>query len=384
MTSRKGPDNGLQPLPLAPLPTDPLVSVLTANHNYAPYVTECVDSVLRQTYSNFELIVCDDGSTDGSRAILDRYKAKDVRVRVLLQENAGQAAALNTAFQASRGEIICFLDSDDLYAPQKLERAAEAFAAHPDSGFVIHQLRRIDASRSKTLGKVPLAYELPSGWLGAFAPLDAPWVPPGIPPCTALSLRRAVAARIFPIPVGLHAFADTPIQVLAPLMTPVVAIPTMLGEYRIHGRNAAAAAAFSEVHLRRLADFDQELWCVWRDFLLASSCKHPIPSVPPVTQYSYVYARFRGDPEAKRLYRAFVAGPRFRGLPALYRAFWRGTSWLPDRAFHKVFDLLQTRQSAKVALASLLHEIRRIRDVTHVFDRTDKRVRPKVGKPIGN
>ncbi len=384
MISRQCFENGLQPIALSSLSKRPLVSVLSSNRNYGAYLAESVESVLGQWYSNFEYIICDDGSTDNSRSILERYESADRRIRVILQENAGQAAALNAAFNASRGEILCLLDSDDLWAPEKVRNVVAAFTASPSSGFAIHKLARVDGSRSQSLGEIPLVYALPSGWLGAQAPVDAPWVPRGIPPCSALSLRRVVAERIFPLPVGLRAFADTPIQVLAPLLTPILALDQPLGVYRIHGQNAGAVKSFTEVHVRRLVDFDRELWQVWRGFLASSSCKHPIPSKPPITQNRYVYARFRREPGTGRVYRAFVAGPHFRGLPALYRAFWKASSWLPDWAFRRAFELVQGQRSTKLVLAGALQRLCRFKDVTHVFNRPDKRLRSKTGKSVGD
>lgn len=377
-------NNELQPIELPPLPSRPFVSILAANYNYGAYLEDCIESVLRQSYPNCELIICDDGSTDSSRAILSRYGEVDSRIKIVLQENSGQARALNAAFRVSQGEILCFLDSDDLYAPDKLRAVVEAFSANPNSGFVIHKLLRINSSRSKLMGEIPLAYPLPSGWLGSTAPLDAPWVPPGIPPCTALSLRREVAEGIFPLPIRLRAFADTPIQVLAPLLTPVTAVAQVLGEYRIHGGNAAALSRFNHAHVARLAEFDNELWLFWRDFLASRSCNHPIPPGPPITQNSYAYARFLGDPAAKQIYSRFVAGPRFRGLPLLYRTYWKAADWLPDWAFRKSFELVQGQRSVKLTLAGVLQKIRKVRNATHVVFGANKRFGSKIGKPVGN
>src|SRR5689334_1686128 len=96
-----------QPLHLEPLPPQPLVSVLTPNFNYARYLPETVESVLAQTYPHWELIFCDDGSTDDSYEVVERYARRDSRIQVLRQANAGQAAALNTAYRASSGSVLC-------------------------------------------------------------------------------------------------------------------------------------------------------------------------------------------------------------------------------------------------------------------------------------
>ncbi len=387
MPPRKKRDNGLKPISLPRLPDRPLVSVLVANYNYAAYLTEAIESVLRQTYGNFELIICDDGSTDNSHTILDRYRSTDSRVRAIFQENAGQAAALSAAFRTSSGEIICLMDSDDVYSPEKLECMVEAFAASPSAGFVVHRMVRVDGCRQRLLGEIPLAFDLPSGWLGADAPLDALWMPPGMPPCSALSLRRVVADRIFPLPVGLRAFADTIVQTIAPLITPIFAINCSLGEYRIHGGNAGGVSSFTEAHLRRLVSFDNEIWKARRSYLLSVLSppvgKSLLPPEPPSMQTAYAYARFRNDPAAKEIYRAFTEGPQFLGLPRLYRAYWKISAWLPSRVFRKSFDFVYGQHPAKLASARALRNFRRLRNVSHASHGTNKEVCPKTSKRIG-
>jgi glycosyltransferase involved in cell wall biosynthesis len=97
----------------------PLVSAIIPTYNRAHLVGEAVDSVLGQTYGNIEVIVVDDGSTDDTQAELKRYGN---RIRVITQQNAGPSAARNLGIDASRGEFVSFLDSDDLWLPSKIER----------------------------------------------------------------------------------------------------------------------------------------------------------------------------------------------------------------------------------------------------------------------
>lgn len=92
----------------------PFFSIIIPVYNVAPYLRECLDSVLAQTFSDWEAICVDDGSTDGSGAILDEYVARDKRFRVIHQKNAGVSAARNLALDRSNGEYVCFLDADDL------------------------------------------------------------------------------------------------------------------------------------------------------------------------------------------------------------------------------------------------------------------------------
>src|ERR1700748_2758334 len=99
----------LSSIGLRPLPANPLVSILVSNYNYGRFIAESIQSVLDQTYSNFELVICDDGSTDDSVRIVEEYARKDARVRLIRKANGGQASGFNAAFAASRGEILALL-----------------------------------------------------------------------------------------------------------------------------------------------------------------------------------------------------------------------------------------------------------------------------------
>jgi len=97
----------------------PLVSAIVATYNRAYVVGQAIESILGQTYENLEVIIVDDGSTDGTPEVLRRFGN---RLRVFRQENAGPAAARNRGIAAARGDIISFLDSDDIWLPEKTER----------------------------------------------------------------------------------------------------------------------------------------------------------------------------------------------------------------------------------------------------------------------
>ena len=108
----------------------PEISVIVPVYNVAPYLSACLDSVLAQTFRDFELILVEDGSTDGSREIAEAYAAKDVRVRIIEHRwNRGAATSYAHGLELSRGEYIAFVDCDDMIVPTNLEvlqRAAEA------------------------------------------------------------------------------------------------------------------------------------------------------------------------------------------------------------------------------------------------------------------
>ena len=111
----------------------PVFSVIIPTFNRADLVLKAVVSVLDQTFSDFEVVVVDDGSTDETRALLQPY---DDRIRYFHQENAGVSAARNRGIAESRGEYLAFLDSDDLFAPRMLEEARRTFDRHPEAGAV--------------------------------------------------------------------------------------------------------------------------------------------------------------------------------------------------------------------------------------------------------
>lgn len=99
----------------------PTVSVVIPVYNVERYLCECVDSVLNQSMQDFEIILVDDGATDSSGAICDRYGAQDPRIRVIHRENGGLSEARNTGLDAAAGEYVYFLDSDDYIEPCTLE-----------------------------------------------------------------------------------------------------------------------------------------------------------------------------------------------------------------------------------------------------------------------
>jgi len=111
----------------------PRVSVIITTYNHEAFIAEAVQSVLDQTYGDYELIVVDDGSVDGTLGQIARFGG---RVGLIRQPNQGIAASRNTGIQHSRGELLAFLDGDDVWEPGKLECQVGAAAAHPASGLI--------------------------------------------------------------------------------------------------------------------------------------------------------------------------------------------------------------------------------------------------------
>jgi glycosyltransferase involved in cell wall biosynthesis len=114
----------------------PRVSIITPAFNAARFLRDTIESVLRQTFDDWELLVVDDGSTDETVPIIESFVARDARIRQLRQANAGPAAARNHGMRAARGAFFAFLDSDDRWLPEFLEHQLEVFARHPDTALV--------------------------------------------------------------------------------------------------------------------------------------------------------------------------------------------------------------------------------------------------------
>lgn len=128
-----------------PLGPTPRVTVLTATYNGARFLSHTLDSILGQTFTDFEYIIIDDASTDESPQILQTYAQKDDRIRLVRNaQNLNPAGALNRGLEAARGEFVAILDHDDLALPERLARQVAFLDAHVDIGAVGAQARIID------------------------------------------------------------------------------------------------------------------------------------------------------------------------------------------------------------------------------------------------
>lgn len=116
------------------------ISVIVPVYNAGAYLKPCLDSILAQTHRDLEILLVDDGSTDGSGSVCDAYAAADSRVRVLHQENRGLSAARNAGLDAATGEFLAFADADDVLAPEMLERLLESIA---DADMAVCNIQRL-------------------------------------------------------------------------------------------------------------------------------------------------------------------------------------------------------------------------------------------------
>lgn len=124
---------------------EPLISVIIPVYNVEQYLRQCLDSVLAQTHTNYEVIMVDDGSTDHSGKICDEYCSKDIRFHVIHRENGGLSVARNTGFDASTGEYVYFMDSDDWIEDSTLQKLITK-AQETDADFVFFEGKSFEDS----------------------------------------------------------------------------------------------------------------------------------------------------------------------------------------------------------------------------------------------
>ncbi|MGC2512928.1 MAG: glycosyltransferase, partial [Terriglobales bacterium] len=164
-----------------------LVTILINNFNYGRFLRQAIDSALSQTYQNIEVVVVDDGSTDDSRRIIRSYGS---RIMSIVKENGGQASAFNVGIAASRGEIICMLDADDFFYPDKVERVIP----YSRPGSMLYHRLQID-SGTETIPPKIAPYK--DCYLHAQRYGFVPWVGS---PTSGLVIRRDLALRLIPLP----------------------------------------------------------------------------------------------------------------------------------------------------------------------------------------
>jgi len=210
----------------------PLVSILINNFNYGRFLAEAIDSALNQTYPNCEVVVVDDGSTDNSRDIIAGYGD---RIRAVLKKNGGQGSTFNAGWKEARGDIICFLDADDAFTPNKVERILQVFAEDKSLGWVFHTLKLLDTNTGK---------ELPRPDRGItrkidFRPLMQQGKMPNFAPATSgLCFTRELLAKVLPMPELEGTSADRFLKLAALAQAPGMYLDEPLVEQKIHGKNA--------------------------------------------------------------------------------------------------------------------------------------------------
>jgi glycosyltransferase involved in cell wall biosynthesis len=206
------------------------LSVVIANYNYERYVATAIESALALRFDDVEVVVVDDGSTDGSRDVIARYAD---RVQVLHSSNGGQREAVNKGYALTSGDVVVFLDSDDVLPPDLPEHLAAVWT--PAVSKAQFRMQRIDAAG------VPVGAPFPD-----YHPVPAPadirrWAARTTayptPPGSGNAYARWFLDRILPLGPGIGDFADSGCLAAAPFFGDVVSVPEVVVGYRRHDAN---------------------------------------------------------------------------------------------------------------------------------------------------
>jgi len=234
----------------------PRVSVIIPVYQGDRFIAEAVESVLNQNYTNYEIIVINDGSNDNSCGVLQPYFDK---IRYVFQENQGVAAARNRGIQMARGELIAFLDQDDFWLPDKLALQVACFDAQPELGIVHCGWRRVNAI-GQALGEVTAWENVPvldlAGWLQ--------WMPILL---SAMLVKRECLHRVGEFDTRFKQACDVDIvQRLALSDCKTEWVREILTCYREHDRNDSLNTPLQAT----------ESWAVREQFFARSDIPEPI------------------------------------------------------------------------------------------------------------
>ena len=253
---------------------NPLVSIVINNYNYGRFLEDAIKSALNQTYPHTEVVVVDDGSTDDSRDVIERYAD---RVLPIFKENGGQASAFNTGFAHCHGDIVIFLDSDDFLLAHIAAEVAGVFQQEPKTAKVQYRLMLVD-SDGKPMGlqTPPAELQMPDGDLRHQIlrfPDDV-----RTPPTSGNAFSAATLRHILPTPEPQHdsVGADLYLFNVAPLYGLIKSLASPGGCYRVHGANLHYTSGIDTNQMRRVISRS----VANREYLLRHAQKLCIPNLP--------------------------------------------------------------------------------------------------------
>ncbi len=234
---------------------NPLVSIIIGNYNYERFIKKAIDSALNQTYTNIEVIVVDDGSQDNSREVIANYGNKIITI---FKENGGQHSNYNVGFAASKGEIICFLDSDDWFIEDKVEKIVKIFQSSEKVDWCFHSVKLVDAKNNSLPMTTTENYVTKECDFRNH--LKSGKIPPHLPPCSALCFRRSLLKKILPMPTPKAvSSSDHYVKFMAVALSQGFILNDQLTVQKIHGNNAATLRKDKD-HLRGRKYIYTGLW----------------------------------------------------------------------------------------------------------------------------
>jgi len=205
-----------------------IVSVMMPAYNAEIYIAQAIESVLAQSYMQWELVIVNDGSTDNTAEIVKEFD--DPRIIYIYQENLGLSAARNTGIRNSRTEIIALLDSDDLWEPEFLEIMLGLIERHPDAAAVYCGFQYIDA-QGQDIG-IPSCKVIPPETVYETFICEGNW----LAPC-AVVFRRRLAQEVGLFDESLMAVEDADLWIRLSALHHFIGLPKVLVKYRRHDSN---------------------------------------------------------------------------------------------------------------------------------------------------
>ena len=209
---------------------NPCVSIITPTFNQASFLRETIESVLGQDYPHIEYLVIDDGSTDETRSVLESFGS---RLRWWSRPNRGQTPTINEGFEACRGDVVTWLNSDDTLLPGAVSWAVSALTRHAEAGVVFGDtlFTHTDGSPLNRTTARPFDYEM------FVVECHNP-----IPQCSSF-VRRSLLEEAGPLDPFFYYFMDWDLWLRAGLRRPIVYEPVLLSTYRLHPKSKTVAQA---------------------------------------------------------------------------------------------------------------------------------------------
>jgi glycosyltransferase involved in cell wall biosynthesis len=287
----------------------PKITVIIPTYNRGAFICDAIDSVLSQTFQDFELIIVDDGSTDNTAVLISAYA--DSRLRYLTQENKGRSNARNRALAVAQGEYIAFLDSDDMYLPDKLRVQTSFMDSHPDVGMIYTSALCVD-EEGRDLNFTYVASV--SGYIYRYIAFFQP-VTITLP---TVMVRRAVFDRVGGFDEQMSRFEDTDMWRRISKLFRICAMPIETCKLRTHADNSLAsqnpasilqAIAYYCTKIRR-EDSDQPLFVRLKGF---------------AALYRYYGRAFQSVPGWEKNGRLLIASAYVCWPPDFFRDLWNAS-----------------------------------------------------------
>ena len=349
-------------LPLHSLPTIPSVSIAVTCYNYARFLPECLDSCLSQTVPVDQIVVVDDGSSDGSWEVISDYAARFPNVHGIRQDNAGICAATNAALHACTGDVVLLIDADDLMLPRRVEVVIETLRQpidHRLPGWVHHSLRRFSDNHAD---------------LGVFSNYDQASLPHGclaeqvlqmgetsvVTVTSGLAFRREVLAAIGPLDSGRSITQDMQLRLAAALFSPVAWIAEPLSLYRIHSASDTAGGVVASLERVKASRERHENLDTWIQGVLrkhmpeAAAAWKPLDEQPWYQWLLFLEHWWAGSIRNRRRLGKILRHPQTRAAPIEQRLYMHSSRWLPKPAFMALTRFMYGASPLKATLRRLL------------------------------